>query len=148
MKFTSRGLISSINHGVKTSAALGVLLCAAACSESVSTAACDGATLDVTGVWLDTYTCSDTCAGAVNGTVTFTMVQSGATVTFTDDMGSSFTGTLSGRTLDWSGGNGAGYTESGRLVFACDGRTFEKPNSSYTVSGCNGSCTGSGVRQR
>ena len=67
-------------------------------------------------------------------------------VTFTDDMGGSFSGTLCGNVLSWSGG-GTGYTESGTWVFDSADHFVKATAYDDTANATRGCCTGEGTRQ-
>ena len=69
-------------------------------------------TLNLTGTWITNFTCTGS-GGNFSGTETLTVTQTGTAVSFTTQPdGGTFTGTLTGNTMSYSG-SAPGYTESG-----------------------------------
>jgi hypothetical protein len=105
-----------------------------------------GTTLNLTGIWISNFQCTGT-GGNFPGQDTLTVTQTGTAVTFTSqpDEGT-FTGTLSGNTMTYSGG-GPGYTESGAWTIQ-DANNFTKTSNYTRTDGSGGgSCPGTGQRQ-
>lgn len=102
-------------------------------------------TFNLTGTWRSTYTCSGT-AGNFPGEDTLTVNQTGTAVTYTDQSGGSFSGTLCDSTFTWTG-SGSSYTENGTWTIT-DANNFTK-TSTFTRTDGSGSatCTGTGVKQ-
>jgi Immunoglobulin domain len=100
----------------------------------------------LTGTWTSNYQCTGS-GGNFNGQDTLTVTQNGASVSFTSSDGGSFTGTLSGNSMSYSG-TGPGYTETGTWTLQAGGNSFAK-TSNYvnTAGGTGGSCPGAGQRQ-
>jgi hypothetical protein len=126
---------------------LSVLLLTGACGSGPTDPSTD---LDLRGTWTSTYTCNDSCTGRYNGSDTLLVSQTGNDISFVDEFGNQFRGTLSGNVVTWSGGNGSTYTESGTWTVAADARSFTKSTSYEIQQGagiCRGTCTGNGTRQ-
>ena len=128
-----------------------VLLCAAATARCDDD--CEDPTYLIAGSWASAFHCSSTGAGGCfTGTDAITVIQAsegGAPareVTFTDDMGGSFSGTLCGNVLSWSGG-GTGYTEAGTWVFDSADHFVKATAYDDTANATRGCCTGEGTRQ-
>lgn len=141
----------SITNTHRTLALSALLLVAAAASTRCDDDCADPAYL-IAGSWASAFHCSSTGAGGcLTGTDALTVMQTseGGTpareVTFTDDMGGSFSGTLCGNVLSWSGG-GTGYTESGTWVFDSADH-FVKATAYENTDATRGCCTGEGTRQ-
>lgn len=97
------------------------------------------------GTWISNYQCTGT-GGNFNGQDTLTVTQNGASVSFTSSDGGSFTGTLNGNTMSYSGG-GPGYTETGTWTLQAAGNSFTKTSNYVNTGGTGGSCPGAGQRQ-
>lgn len=71
--------------------------------------------------------------------LTLTIVQDGASASYTDTEGGSYSGTVCGNRFTYSGG-GAGWTESGLFVLNSDGTATK--TSKYSSDGrcCTGHC--------
>ena len=103
-------------------------------------------TLNLTGTWITNFTCTGS-GGNFSGTETLTVTHTGTNVSFTTQPdGGTFTGTLTGNTMNYSG-SAPGYTESGTWTMV-DANNFTK-TSNYvnTTGGTGGSCPGTGQRQ-
>ncbi len=102
--------------------------------------------LNLTGTWISNYQCTGS-GGNFPGQDTLTVTQTGTSVSFTSSDGGSFTGTLNGNNMSYSGG-GPGYTETG--TWTLQGPNNFSKTSNYTRtdgSGLGGSCPGTGQRQ-
>ena len=98
----------------------------------------------LTGSWISNYQCTGT-GGSFNGQDTLTVTQTGASVSFSSSDGGSFTGTLNGNTMTYSGG-GPGYTETGTWTMR-GANGFTKTSNYVNTGGTGGSCPGAGQRQ-
>jgi hypothetical protein len=129
-------VVSNFNNG----AAINSVTSSAATLSVTTTAG------NLTGTWISNYQCTGT-GGNFNGQDTLTVAQTGASVSFTSSDGGSFTGTLSGNTMTYSGA-GPGYTETGTWTLQASGNSFTKTsNYANTTGGTGGSCPGAGQRQ-
>jgi len=101
--------------------------------------------LDLTGTWVSSYQCSGS-GGNFSGQDTLTVTQNGTSVSFTSQSdGATFTGTLNGNTLTYSGGLAGGYTETGTWSLQ-DANHFTKTSTYTRTDGSGGSCPGTGQR--
>ncbi|MGD9831232.1 MAG: hypothetical protein AB7U92_00625 [Piscinibacter sp.] len=101
--------------------------------------------LDLTGTWVSSYRCSGS-GGSFSGQDTLTVTQNGTSVNFTSQSdGATFTGTLNGSTLTYSGGLAGSYTETGTWSLQ-DANHFTKTSTYTRTDGSGGSCPGTGQR--
>jgi hypothetical protein len=104
-----------------------------------------GSALNLTGIWISTYQCTGS-GGDFSGQDTLTVTQTGTTVSFSSQPdGGTFTGTLSGNTMNYTGG-GPGYTESGTWTLQ-GANNFTKTSNYTRPDGSGGICPGTGQRQ-
>lgn len=109
--------------------------------------------VQISGMWTETYECTQVCDGMsspLDGTTGMTLSQDGASVTRTDDGGTTWTGELSGRTATFNTSS-EGYEETSTFTFqGSDANpTSFTVESSFTSSmpSCTGTCTGTGTKQ-
>jgi len=130
-------------------AILVLLLLVSACGADPP---CDAAAYFVAGTHLSSFRCADPATPmCFDGTDTLTVTQDGTamapgnTVSFTDDVGGSFTGKLCGSTFTWSG-RGMGFAEAGTWTFTSADR-FTKTTAFDPDDGSGrGCCIGEGGR--
>ncbi len=143
-----------------TIAAFSLSLIGAACNGSGSGGggtgtgggACAAALFFVEGTWISSFRCGDTSFSCFGDSDVIELTQDGdaanpgSNVSFTDNNGGSFSGTLCGDTFTWSG-NGAGFVEEGTWTFA-GADSFSKTTAYTRDDGTGGGCcTGDGVRE-
>ena len=136
------------------SIALGVAVASVAllaCGDDEPTG--NGSGLNVAGTWTITETADGTDCGDGISTFTYTIgvAQSGSNITVTAD-GLTFSGTLSGNQLVWSGSypeDGGTTTANVTMTIASDGNSLSGSSTwSWTdgIDSCTGTSTFSGVK--
>ena len=101
---------------------------------------------NLTGTWITNFQCTGT-GGTFTGQDTLTVTQTGTTVNFTSQPdGGTFTGTLIGNTMNYSGSVPGVYTETGTWTMQ-GANNFTKTSNYVATDGTGGSCPGTGQRQ-
>jgi hypothetical protein len=102
------------------------------------TAACTDAPMDFSGTWTSSYECMDSCTGQSGvQSNTLWVVQDGASASYDDAEGGSYSGTVCGDTFTFTGG-GPSWSESGRMRIKAAGSAVKE--SDYAVECCTGFC--------
>lgn len=96
---------------------------------------------DIDGLWVGTYFCTSSCGEGFGGAIALTITQTGATATYTDDLGGEFAGAICGVVYTYSDTQ-EGIVETGVFTLVdADSATKQSHYRSETEPFCEGDCT-------
>lgn len=96
---------------------------------------------DFSGVWMGTFSCTDSCSEGFSDDITLTVTQNGTTASYVDDGGARFEGTVCGNVFSFSN-NDPSETETGTMTLTGESTAVKMSTfQENSIPFCTGDCT-------